>query len=235
MATARIVLVLVVCLVTNGAPVEPGACCLSNGECFILDGDICDTVPGSFWAGAGTDCFDRDGGGSPDACFPAKERMFWVSLGDVFRSNHDGSNIEKLRLHGVTHLLVDADRSHLYWYDQLGVGEVMRSDFNGENITVLMEDGSPSIRSMSLDLGTRNIYLSGAHPPYMFPMDIPEDQRPLWWGDAQRFSIGSALYWTIARPSACDSLKMDANGDGRIDLRDYAAFQRCLSNRVDDE
>ncbi len=230
MATARIVLVLVICLVSSGAPVEPGACCLSNGDCFILDGVICDTVPGSFWAGAGTDCFDRDGGGSPDACFPTREKMFWV-LDGTYRSNHDGTNVEKLLLHDASNLSVDADHGNLYWLD-LDADQIIRSDFDGSNSQAFITGVYGSLSSMKLDLAGRNIYFSTFVSSYLFPLDIPEELLPVPLASGRQFDMGGGRVWdwTIIRPSACDGMKMDANGDGRIDLRDYAAFQRCLSN-----
>ncbi len=241
MSTARIAVVLVVYLLANDAG-APGACCLSNGECFILDGNICDTVTGSYWAGDGTDCFDRDGGGSPDACFPARQKMFWIGGEGVFRSDHDGTNVQRVLIFGATDLVVDADRGKLYWYDTQGIGQIMRSDFVGTNTVAYVTGILGFFHTMSIDLAQRNLYFGASDGSYLFPLDLPEDDLPVPLASGRRFFIGGldggwggVHDWTITRPVACDNMKMDANGDGRIDLRDYAAFQRCLSNAVDDE
>ncbi len=245
MSTVRIVLVLVTYLLANNAD-EPGACCLSNGECIIVEVATCDQIAGSYWAGEGTDCLDRDGGGSPDACFPTKQKMVWLEgSNSVFRSNHDASNIEKLPLHDVYILRVDADRGKLYWIDNVG-RRIRRSDFDGTNIQdVIVGLRSNATYTMFLDLARRTIYFSNNIGSFVFPMDDADAQPVCLWteadwswtcphpdGNGVRLDIGSGRItsWTITRPSACDGMKMDANGDGRIDLRDYAAFQRCLSN-----
>lgn len=49
-------------------PQPTGACCLSNGNCLVLNQADCAVIPNTLWAGPQTDCSDADVNGTADDC-----------------------------------------------------------------------------------------------------------------------------------------------------------------------
>ena len=214
-------------LLAVGGPVQgDGACCLENGACLVVAETSCIDVLHGFYAGDSTNCADIDDDGIMEDCLAGPveielPKLYWFGGPTKLQcSNLDGSGVQTLvtglRNWAAT-LAADARTGTLFWADERNIWRA------------------------SLD-GTDRHVIQGAYYPGEVIVD-PVDGKVYWrtaesiiranLDGSHRETVLTAASWiegfAIVHDPLAPCQRMDADGDGDIDLADFAEFQRCYT------